>query len=267
MTSTPSPIKPPSWLDPKTKIVTSDQPPSYVALDDKRKAIVFIMISFCSLASLSKTISHDQIISVIANSIVETGWGRKWKGWNFGGWKINKSDVDAFKAQNNGVCPPWWEAPGHVKSGDPEMCYYRGFPGPRSYYDQWLKRFVPKQSNESHRYHKTGAAFWDNKDWFPELIQAGYKGAVTKANPKPSIDSHELIVHSVKNRLGQMLLGLDPDGSWGSKSKAACESFQRVHSINPTGNLDERTLNLLLSRWEASGFSIPYVKMNEIPLS
>lgn len=264
MTATLSPPKPPSYLDPTTEILHSDQPASYAALNDRKKAIVFILLSYKSLAKLSKNIPTDSIISVIANSIVETGWGRYWKGWNFGGWKIGKGDVDAFKAKT-GVCPPWWQAPGHVNSGDTEVCYYRGFAGPKTFYKEWIDRFVPKEASEKHRYFKTGKAFWEGKEWFPELIAAGYKGAVTKANPQPSIDAHEQIIKSVRTRIAQQLLGVEPDADWGKRSREACIAFQAKNGLPQTGTANSETIVKLLDKWEKDGMIIPHVIPTDIP--
>ena len=178
----------PAWLDPATEIKNSDQPETYKKLDDITKSIVFILSSYKALRKCSSSLTTEQIFWVIGNSIAETGWGRSWKGYNFGGWKISKDYADNYKRFKK-RSPPWWQAAGHVASGDAEVVYYRGYTDPSHFYSEWLERFVPSIPNlVMTRYNKTGEKFWqDNPEWFKELCLAGYKGPVTQANPDKSV--------------------------------------------------------------------------------
>lgn len=97
------------------------------------------------------------------------------------------------------------------------------------------------------------------------MIAAGYKGAVTKANPQPSIDAHEQIIKSVKTRIAQQLLGVEPDADWGKKSKEACVAFQTRNGLAQSGTANSETLIKLLDKWEKDGMVIPHVIPTDIP--
>lgn len=251
----------PSWLDPEKEIKLPDQPKEYEKLDNKTKAIVFILLSIKSLVSCCPTLSTNQAISIVANSVVETGWGKTWKGWNFGGWKITKPEVDKIKLLT-GIYPNWWKAEGHTASGDPPVCYYKAFNGPDQFYMEWLNRFVPRDAPENHRYHKTGKIFWQgSQDWFKELCLAGYKGVVTANSPEKSVSDWISINKSIKIRLAQYFLNQTYDGVWGKKSEDACKLFQETIGRAKTGQLDDMTFSKLLGKWILEGMKIPFIKV------
>lgn len=248
----------PSWLDPATEIKNNDQPEGYKKLDDITKSIVFILTSYKALRKCSSQLTTKQIFWIIGNSIAETGWGRSWKGYNFGGWKINKDYADNYKRFKKHSAP-WWQAAGHVASGDSPVVYYRGYTDPSHFYSEWIERFVPSTPNlVAERYNKTGKVFWqDNPDWFRELCLAGYKGPVTQANPEKSVKDWESIVHTAQVRVAQYLLKVKVDGSWGAKSQAACDAFAIKHNL-PTGPLTLNVLAGLIAEWEKDGSVLPY---------
>lgn len=261
----------PSWLDVSKEVVGPGQPREIAVLNGydmvtgiknpkhvKTVARTEWFITICMETLLGVGLTMNRAFEVTANAVVETGWGEHWKGWNMGGWKIWETDVQ--KAKRSGkLCPGWWRAPGHINSGDPEWCFYRTFSGPDMFFKEWLERFVPKVSSDKHRYHRTGLLFWEQPQlapWFPELIQAGYKGEVTKANPNKSISSFNNIVIRSQTILAQKLLKVEADAVWGQKSKQACASFQGQSGMLPTGNLTKETLTLLVKTWQGSGFVI-----------
>jgi peptidoglycan hydrolase-like protein with peptidoglycan-binding domain len=180
----------------------------------------------------------DQASSIAANTMSETAWGRLYRAWNLGGWKITKDT--AFNSDRSPR--KWYRAAGNKSSGDPPTCFYRAFNSIEHFFDAWLKQFVPKNASDKHRYKKTAEAFWANKDWYPELIQAGYKGAVTRANPTKSIQSHKKLIEGVLTYWAQHCLGVTVDGKWGPKSTAACVVFQKANDFNPTGVPDRATI-------------------------
>lgn len=248
----------PSWLDPATEIKNNDQPEGYKKLDDITKSIVFILASYKALRLCNSQLTIEQIFWIIGNSISETGWGRSWKGYNFGGWKINKDYADRYKRVNKRSAP-WWQSAGHIASGDAPIVYYRGYTDPSHFYSEWLERFVPFTSNlASSRYNKTGQLFWqDDASWFKELCLAGYKGPVTQANPDKSVQSWASVVHTAQVRVAQYLLNVKVDGQWGPKSQAACDAFARKHDL-PTGQLTLDLLSGLISEWETIGSPLPF---------
>ena len=244
----------PSWLDPTTEIKSNSQPEAYKKLDDITKSVVFILTSYKALRKCSPALTTQQIFWIIGNSVSETGWGRLWNGYNFGGWKINKSFAESYKKRfNKGA--PWWQAAGHVASGDEPVVYYRGFNEPSEFYSEWVKRFIPSVANLTEkRYNKTGEAFWKpDSSWFKELCLAGYKGPVTQANPDKSIDSWEKVVSRCQALVAQHLLGIKVDGAWGPKSSTACLAFQTGYNITKDGKPNFETLSLLIKQWEDKG--------------
>jgi hypothetical protein len=96
------------------------------------------------------------------------------------------------------------------------------------FFEEWVNQFVPKSGTvlEEHRYKATGEAFWSStpSSYFPLIIQAGYKGEVTKANPENSIKAHKQIRDRCKIILIQYLLKVKPDGSWGDLSQKALDT-------------------------------------------
>lgn len=246
----------PSWLDPATEIVNNDQPQAYKALDDITKSIVFILTSYKALKQANPILTPQQNFWIIGNAIAETGWGRLWRGYNFGGWKITKDFATSFK-KANGRSARWWQAQGHVNSGDEPIVYYRGYENPSQFYIEWLTRFVPQAASSTHRYAKTGAAFWKPEDsWFRELCLAGYKGAVTQANPDKSIESWKQVLKLAEVRVAQYLLKVKVDGAWGPRSQAACDAFARQKNL-PTGKLTIEIVAALIDEWEKQGSVLP----------
>ena len=234
----------PTWLNPAKEITASDQPVWFSSLNDQDKASAFIKMCMASL--LKQNLSPEQALEVTANMIAETGWGRKWRGFNFGGWKINQEYVRTYKATHQGQDPLWWQAQGHIASGDQPVVYYRGFVNVDEFLEAWVQKFVPKTSDASHRYHKTGIVFWQGSpSWFLELCLAGYKGPVTAANPGPSVLSFNLIIERARVIHAQTMLNLTPDGRWGNLSKQACKTFQNNVQILPTGLIDKETYKAL----------------------
>lgn len=223
---------PPFWLNPALEVTSANDAP-------KLSTAEFLIQSVDALRAAGCT--FDQAINVTANAVNETGWGRYYRGWNLGGWKITKGTAN----NPDGTARRWFRALGNKSSGDPQTCFYRAFGSLRDFYEAWLLQFVPK--NGSGRYKKTGEAFWAGEEWFDDLIAAGYKGDVTRRNPRPSIAAHEKIIGSVVIYYCQRKLGLVADGKWGPRSRAACMLYQANHGLEQTGQLDDETIRLLVA--------------------
>jgi len=217
-----------------------------------------LLLCLSSLLKADPLLSIKGALEIVANSVAETGWGQKWVAFNFGGWKITRGDVDAWKAAHNGESPPWVMAEGHVASGDAPIVYYRAFNNPNTFFKEWLLRFVPKGKKVGeHRYAKTGEKFWNGDvAWFEELCLAGYKGVVTAANPGPSVAAHINITQTIKPLIAQRLLKVNPDGAWGAGTMKACREFQFDHGLSVTGSLTAETFAKLIEVWKASGFPL-----------
>jgi hypothetical protein len=251
----------PSWLDPTTEIKNNQQPEAYKKLDDLTKSVVFILCSYKSLRKCNSSLTTEQIFWIIGNFVSETGWGKYWNGYNFGGWKINKAYADSYKKRYK-VSAPWYQDEGHVASGDEAIVYYRGYVEPLHFYREWVERFVPSVPNlKDKRYNETGEAFWKpSSTWFLELCLAGYKGPVTQSNPNKSVESWEKIVNRSQVIVTQHLLGVKVDASWGAKSSTACLAFQNGYNLVKDGKPNFETLGLLLKQWEDKGCPL-FVKL------
>jgi hypothetical protein len=222
------PLEPiPTWLDPATEVTSENftSPQPWDGLDKEHATAAFLKA--CMRALMKLGLTTEQALEVTSNTISEVGWERHYirESFNLGGVKIWKPFVESYKAHNDGACPKWCRAVGNKSSGDPPTCYYRVYDSLEHFFEEWIKQFIPKPGSvdSKHRYKKTGDAFWGElpASFFPLLIDAGYKGEVTKSNPQSSITAHAQIVARCKAILIQSLLSVLPDGSWGKASQDA----------------------------------------------
>lgn len=255
----------PTWLNPDFEVTLHLKPSWFTNYQRPMSDAIFYLwcidtFFHCGIEQ-GYTLSYNQLIEITANAAVETGHGQKWSGNNWGGVKISKPYVNSY-LQQNGTSPKWFKDEGHVAGGDQPIVYYVYFNSPQEYAAYWLQKFVPidyykeNQTEETKRsrYYKTAKSFWENNSsteklehWFHELCVSGYKGEVTKKNPKPSVDTLFNCKERVKTMVSQLLLGLNPDNSWGNKSKEKCKEFQVKHGINANGVLTEETFVLILN--------------------
>lgn len=242
-------LGPPTWLSPETER-SLETSPRWTSKD------VFVMDTLWCLKQ--EGLTPQQAFAVAANAVSETGWGEHCYWNNAGGWKIT-STIARDYLKRTGSPAPWYKSRGNVDSGDPDWCFYQVFLSLRSFYAQWVLRFVPQTSQEDHRYHQTGEDFHSTDPerfsrWFGDLCQAGYKG--TKSAEKmasirskglpdtdhPSVKSHLEISQRVSVMFVQSILGLKPDGSFGPASKAMVRSYQSRSGLPDTGSMDATTV-------------------------
>lgn len=243
---------PPSWLDASAERSVERSPTRYATRAE------FIAAAMRALLALG--LSVTQAANVTANAINESGWGRSVVWGNAGGWKITRGYVAAWRARHGGACPPWWKARGNVDSADSDWCFYRCFEGLDAFLREWCEHFIPRPGEAAPYpgYRTAGARFWaGDARWFGELILVGYKGAPSQIRMRalrvlgaddarhPSVRDHRSIVRSVLTIWAQLRLGLDPDGAWGPKSRAACSAWQRAHGLAVTGEPDDATIAAL----------------------
>ena len=258
MGSVAPPVLPPLWLDLKSEIPKEKlNPTGWDKLSEQEKAIKGTFISFKALLNCDSRLTNNQILEIVANSVVETGYYKNIPAFNFGGVKIKEAETKRLTALN-GKCPLWWQKEGHIASGDEPMCYYKAYSSPEHFFKEWLETYVPKPSTVAltYRYQKCGDLFWKNLRWFHALIEAGYKGKVTKQNPNPSIETHETIVNKVRIMMTQKLLGLTSDGMWGKASTKAFSKFQKDNRLLENGLLDEVGFNILVLNWIKAGKNV-----------
>jgi hypothetical protein len=232
----PEPI--PVWLDPAREVTEE----TGVRPAPRGPFVVAAMVACLALGCDAK-----QAAGVVANSINETGWGRSYRAYNCGGWKITARYVRDFKKARPGESPTWWRAPGNRGSGDPPWCYYRAFPSFEAYFAEWIEHFVPPATGPKPypRYQRTGERFWAGEDWFPALVAVGYKGPVTQAKPARAIREHDLLALTALRMWAQSELAVAVDGEWGPASRAAMRTWQTAHGLAASGQLDDATLRAL----------------------
>jgi hypothetical protein len=255
----------PSWLDPNTQVKTPSKPQWFDTLTRPYSDAVFYLwniIAFFEAAEKlgGRTLSINQAIEIAANSAVETLHGEKWNEFNWGGVKVNKNYVNAYKALHDNVSPRWFSAAGHVNSGDQEVVYYVAFDSIEQYCEYWLTKFVLFSSVDfTGLYSKTAKAFWENypqkdKHWFYELCVSGYKGAVTQKNPTPSVDTFFNVEARIRIFVTQLLLGVKTDGDFGPKSKQACLLFQQQAGLQTaTGEITDEAIAALVMKYRTDG--------------
>jgi LAS superfamily LD-carboxypeptidase LdcB len=196
--------------------------------------------------------SIQRALEIVGVYAVETGWGAHYRGNNLGGVTLGS------RTQT------WWRAPG--LSGDSRIMYFAGFPSLAEFCRAWLEQFVPRPGTRrsgSTRWVETGRLFWEGGEWFPALIQGGYRNDQTAHNPQPSIETHRNATGMAARlwacaRLG-VSLGATPGAAprrwWPPAAQAACAELQRQHGLPATGTvvapdraLDLPTLELLATR-------------------
>jgi hypothetical protein len=198
--SEPPPL--PAWIDPTQELVdTTDRDVTPEA---------FVRDSLAHLEALG--VPRERAFEVVAHCATECRWGERALGDNCGGVKLKQDDDRAHrKASGRGLA--WWRWAGHIKSGDALWVYYRAFDDRASFWRFWLARYVPRPGwpADRARYVETGRAFWGTGDWFTELLRAGYRGPIRRAEvlailergsdpaEHPSVKAHRKVVARVKS--------------------------------------------------------------------
>lgn len=202
----------PPWLDPSAEVGPDKGP--RLEVGPWLEAIV--------ATARERGLSLAQAFEVAAIFAHETGWGRFYRAWNLGGVKATQSWAAAYRART-GKPAPYWRAKGNKGTGDSKTVIYRAYASLGEYVGEWLGTFVPRLGSvgEGHRYRATGEAFWRGEPWVPALIEAGYRGRVTRAKPQRAIEDHAKTVAGVRTRWAQSRLGVTVDGAWGPRSRAA----------------------------------------------
>jgi hypothetical protein len=233
----PPPEKLPFFLNPVREIVQEPPHPDLVT---------FVLLVLTTLLGLGCSLDHA--LGIASNTMLETGWGRFYKGWNLGGVKVKKEWMTDETW--------WWRAPGHIESGDPPWCYYMGFTSMAAFFLFWLNRYVRATTG---RYRKCSEQFQAGAEWFDDLIDAGYKGEVTRMNPEPSLERHEVIIDTLGRFWAQHTVDVKVDGEWGPKSRVAALAWQKRKGVEETGRYQD-VLDSMGSRYFAGGKS-----PNEVP--
>lgn len=259
-------------------------PLTHVDSNGKRRATGACLVVFVNdLMDLFESVGCDreQAVVLTANSYHETGGGAEVHCENYGGVKTKPSNV-----KGRG----WFTKYGHVNSGDAPVVAYVDFLSPEDYAIYALNTFAPKpEPSEANGwpdvprtdadYRPAGKAFWrvggtPISEWYPRIIDAGYKGELTKTveqRRKASIDSFNIICDTVRRlhanpfqdpkhlQSGLSFIGyVDSggrtvpyyegkiDGMIGPVSKTAISAFQRASGLPQTGSYTNTTGRTLL---------------------
>lgn len=238
----------PDWLDPDCEVTRANDTPKIPPGEFGALMVNLSLDQGCSL---------KRACEVAANVYNESNTGRSYRANNPFGWKVTKGQAEDWKKAHE-TPTSWYRAPGNKSSGDPPVCYYRGFPDLSYAVAAWFRLFVPVPGSvgKKHRYYLTGKTFWETEeDWFPLLIDAGYKGEKTRTIPERkagSIAEHRLYCRSAEGYFVQDRLGVSPlDGVVGPQTQRYLRAFQAV--VQPPGyvqgTLDNATLTSL---WKTS---------------
>ena len=176
---------------------------------------------------------------VVANTCGESARGQRSRGNNYGGVKA----IKGYKGK-------WYQAPGHTKSGDAPICYYRVWDSIEAFYEYWVKVYIPKvtvpgPAEKTANYKLCGYYFWKGEytKAFDAMIGAEYKGPMTRDIPERRAGStarHASLIEEVIVVYLQHKLGVVADGKFGPKSKAA------LASTNPGFNWEEAATRYFL---------------------
>lgn len=160
----------PSWLDPALELTDN--------ADLEATPDAWARTQLATLAGLG--LDPGRAVELVAHCATECAWGRRAIGHNLGGVKITERVARAATAEGRPLA--WLRAPGHVASGDSEVCFYRAWESDEAFWRFWVSRYVPRPGAHvgGSRYAATGAAFWSDAParWFVELLLAGYRGEV-----------------------------------------------------------------------------------------
>lgn len=208
----------PSFLNPD-KEIKEPQPPVYAPVEFVIEVMKYLR---------GKGMSLIQNAWVTANCWSESAKGQRSRGSNYGGVKANKHNT----TKND----EWWRAPGHTKSGDAPMCYYKAYKDLHHFLDWWCVNYIPKpkddvqpEGGKTANYKLAGFYFWNkNPLWYDAIIGAEYKGPMTRDIPERragSIENHrrlteQTIITYLQYKLGN---GLVCDGQFGPKTKKELE--------------------------------------------
>lgn len=225
----PEPV--PSWLDPDCEVTRINDNPKLPPGEFGPLIVNLSLVQGCGL---------KRSCEVAANVYNESDTGRRYRANNPFGWKITRAQAEDWKREHE-VPSPWYRAPGNKSSGDPPVCYYRGFPSLREAMERWFKLFVPAPGSvgKKHRYYQVGRVFWGTEeDWFPLLIDAGYKGERRKepARKAEAVTEHLLYCKSAEGYFVQDRLGVPVvDGIVGPQTRNYVRAFQAI--VQPVGYL------------------------------
>ncbi len=233
-----SPLAPvPSWLSPSAEV-----PPGNPVVMSRERFVPWCVDMFViARAPLLRA------FELTACKITETAWGASIRGWNAGGVKATEAWAKTYQALT-GKPAPYYRAHGNKGTGDAQTVIYRAYASPEEFFREWMAVFVPKDASKGSRYRETGRLFWNDGDWFPAMLAAGYRGSVTKAKPATAIADQASLTKSARIYWAQARLpGLVVDGKWGPKSRDACIAFQTRHGLPVSGEINDATL-LALAR-------------------
>lgn len=274
-------FKHPSWADPAYEAEPTYEArysqPGFVTVssEGKRRATILLQHVFVwDFIRMAQKLGCDeeQAIHFVANSYVECAAGAAIRGKNIQGVKANANNIKGRQ---------FFRAPGHVKSGDAEWVLYLIFPTVEESMRFGINRYAPKPKPgdqwddtmcKTADYRAAGLCFHrvagrPIRQWFPFLIDAEYKGDLTKNIPErraQSIATFMSLVDTVRTIYRRPFCGSPLstqtilahlgyykgklDGEIGPQSREAIEAAQRAEGLPQTGAMDAMLGDALLRR-------------------
>lgn len=216
----------PKWLDfsmeERVKVVNKGQ------LKYKNKGDELKNFVIDSLRSLFKMgLSSKQTFELTAFMLLKSG-AKNYNFYNLARWKITENFVQNYKVTHGGKSPRWYTFNNQ---------YFRAFSSMDDFYSNWISVFLAKRSS-------IGDAFWKESNWI---------SVYSKENQTENEDFEKLfakILHKTKVAFAQHVLGLEVNGIWNDTTKKSVREFQQHRNLEPTNELTEEVVQLLLEKWK-----------------
>jgi hypothetical protein len=184
----------PSWLAPHAEIPAPSP-------NDRASASAFVREQWAVLAALD--VPEGVRIELVAIAAWETGWGKSAarQVHNVVGAKV-KRDIAAWHLRRLGYALRWFRYAGHVNSGDAKVVTYCAFADAETCWRMSLER-VFGRAPWAEDYRPAASKLWaGDPDWVRSLIvEGGYRGTRSAANPGPSVAAHRSVVARVRKLL------------------------------------------------------------------
>lgn len=188
----------PHWLDPTCGVAAPKPlPRSNNKATRRAQEKAFALSQLAVLTSLG--VGEFQRFELLGITFDEADRGRSSLSrlHNVVGQKA-KEDVAAWFMRRFGYPLRWVEMPGHTRSGDPALVHYAVFTEDRVCWQLLLERvFGPNPYAHDYRDAAQKLQAGD-LEWINALIEAGYRGDVTKAHPDVSIAAHRRLVTELR---------------------------------------------------------------------
>lgn len=217
----------PKWLDFSMEERIKDVNKRQLKLNNKGNELKNFVVN--SLRSLFKMgLSSKQAFELTAFMLLKSG-AKNYNFYNLARWKITENFVQNYKVTHGGKSPRWY-----VFNNQ----YYRAFSSMDDFYSNWISVFLAKRTS-------IGDAFWKEGNWI---------SLYSKENEIEKEEFEKLfakMLNKTKTVFIQHVLGLEVNGSWNETTKKSVREFQQHRNLEPTNELTEEVVRLLLEKWKS----------------